>query len=234
MKNVLCFFMMAVILSTIVCSAEAIDASKTGGLPLIEGWHWQYSLLAENQDPTGEETATIKVGENESIEVKVKKISAIIKTVINKVEENENFVLAEISGNLAKKNNQNSEYWFFDKATGKIWLGSDKVKKKFNVKTSGLPEGEPFLILPLKIGQGWGADTETERDDHWYQWYVEAEESITVPAGTFNCLRLAYRTNPDHELIWFCPNVGIIKQEYVHHGSVGNIFMELTSYGLAK
>ena len=237
MKLALCLLMIAVAILMIAYPVQAegkeVDASKTGGLPLVEGWHWQYSLLAEDQDPTGKETATIKVGENENIEVKVKKISAVIKTVISKVEENENFIMVTFDYKQSSQQWSQKNYWLLNKNSGYLWNSEASFVNCFNSKADP-PSNDPFLILPLKVGDGWGEDPEFKRDDHWYQWYVEEEETITVPAGTFKCLRLAYRCNPDHELIWFCPNVGIVKQEYVHHGSIANMFMELTSYGIEK
>ncbi len=73
---------------------------------------------------------------------------------------------------------------------------------------------------PLRVGQQWGGAEDLARGDGYLVWRVDAQENVTTPSGTFdNCFRLMLLTNPDHTLVWFCPNLGIARREYHHHGS---------------
>lgn len=66
--------------------------------------------------------------------------------------------------------------------------------------------GEEALPLPLEPGrsgppaEGGGA------------WTVEAEEEVTVPAGTFRALRCAVRTRGSESVLWIAPGVGVVRE----------------------
>lgn len=89
------------------------------------------------------------------------------------------------------------------------------------------------LVFPLRVGRRWVEDGDEEalrRADGWYVWRVEGKEDITTAGGKFaGCYRVAFRSNPDHVIIWFCPGVGVVREEYVHHGSLNNQRWDLLS-----
>src|SRR5262252_5255902 len=63
--------------------------------------------------------------------------------------------------------------------------------------------GEEALPLPIEVGRA-GPSSEGEEP-----WRVEAEEEVTVPAGTFKALRCAVRTRTSAAVLWIAPGVGV-------------------------
>ncbi len=93
------------------------------------------------------------------------------------------------------------------------------------------PTLPPSYVFPLRVGASWGSISAVPQANHWYEWYVEGQEDVDVPAGHFaDCYRLVFFTNPDDTTCWFCPGVGLARLRYRHHGSVHNEDWELTSY----
>ncbi|MHC1762940.1 MAG: hypothetical protein AB9869_01355 [Verrucomicrobiia bacterium] len=95
-------------------------------------------------------------------------------------------------------------------------------------------ECNEFLVLPLGKGKEWAGDT--ERSDHWYRWYVEAEgrkrvrvkgSPIKRPTSTW---RLAFRTCPEHEIMEITEGLGITRFVYEHHGTVQSVDVRLVSF----
>jgi hypothetical protein len=68
--------------------------------------------------------------------------------------------------------------------------------------------GEEALPLPLEVGRS-GPPSEAGA----VVWKVEAEEEITVPAGTFRALRCALRTPTTVAILWIAPGVGVVKEQ---------------------
>lgn len=67
--------------------------------------------------------------------------------------------------------------------------------------------GEDSLPLPLLVGRvGPGTSAGSKG------WSVEAEESVTVPAGTFKALRCTIRSWTNLSVLWIVPGVGIVKE----------------------
>jgi len=89
----------------------------------------------------------------------------------------------------------------------------------------------PHYVFPLHVGASWGSVSVVPRAGHCYEWYVEGQEDVDMPAGHFaGCYRQIFYTNPDDTTLWFCPGVGLARLRYRHHGSVHNEDWELTSY----
>jgi hypothetical protein len=66
--------------------------------------------------------------------------------------------------------------------------------------------GEDALPLPLELGRA-GPGTEGGAS-----WKVEAEEELTVPAGTFSTFRCALRAAGTASLLWIAPGVGVVRE----------------------
>jgi hypothetical protein len=78
--------------------------------------------------------------------------------------------------------------------------------------------GEDALPLPLELGRvGRGSSAEHEG------WKVEAEEEVTVPAGTFKALRCAIRSWTQVSLLWIVPGVGVVKETQGAPGRIPEI-----------
>ena len=88
---------------------------------------------------------------------------------------------------------------------------------------------------PLKQGLEFGMESNDERIDHRYRWYVDNEETnIFYKVGSIekavNRFTLLYRTNPDHEIVHFVPSIGIAKFIYVHHGTISEADVSLVEF----
>ncbi|MBU4311990.1 MAG: hypothetical protein KJ706_04665 [Candidatus Omnitrophica bacterium] len=113
---------------------------------------------------------------------------------------------------------------------GEFELESEYIGEKVRVtrtRSKRISTSYPDYPEPLKVGMKWGEVNDIKRNDNMYAYYVEVIEDVTVPAGTFRCFRIAYRTCPDDIVEWFCPGVGIVKIEYRHHGTITNYTSEL-------
>lgn len=89
----------------------------------------------------------------------------------------------------------------------------------------------PDYVLPFRVGAFWADDPAVKRDDDMYRWNVVATGTVTVPAGRFSgCFETSYETNPDDEERWLCPGVGLVEQDYDHHGTTNEITIKLTRF----
>lgn len=122
------------------------------------------------------------------------------------------------------------DYWEIQDPEGEHeveskYLGEKvRIKRTRSTRTVTSPPKYPF---PLEVGMKWGESADFKRDDNMYCWYVEAIEDVKVPAGTFRCYRIVNRTCPDDTIEWYSPDVGVVKIEYRHHGTITNYTSEL-------
>lgn len=90
---------------------------------------------------------------------------------------------------------------------------------------------ETHYRFPLFMGARMGDPAQLERIDLSYFYSVEKQEDVEVPAGKFpDCFWIIYRTRPDHTIEWFYPEVGVVKREYRHHGTLLNMVENLVKY----
>jgi hypothetical protein len=105
-----------------------------------------------------------------------------------------------------------------------------------SLKTSsatGIVDGLEY-VFPFHEGAVWGADPADEvRNDGMYQWMVAGKTDVKIPSGKFKgCYDVLFRTLPDHEERWICPGVGLVSQEYEHHGTENSYLIQLRSYSI--
>ena len=67
--------------------------------------------------------------------------------------------------------------------------------------------GEEPLPLPLAVGASRPGDEEGNAG-----WVVEAEEEVTVPAGSWKAMRCALRTWRSESLLWIAPGIGVVRE----------------------
>lgn len=67
--------------------------------------------------------------------------------------------------------------------------------------------GEEPLPLPLTLGASWAGDEEGRAG-----WMVEAEEEVSVPAGTWKALRCALRNWRSESVLWIVPGIGVVRE----------------------
>lgn len=113
-------------------------------------------------------------------------------------------------------------------APAKTARQASKLAKRFAANPERLAgQNELLLDLPLHADKRWGGDAETAaRTDGWYCWRVETEKAQTLqvkglPSADYHIIyTVAYRTNPDHQVLDIAPGVGLTHLEYEHHGAV--------------
>ena len=111
-------------------------------------------------------------------------------------------------------------------------MGETRVKREVSRSSETVEDVDDGLLygFPLRAGLQWGGDPQYPRDDHMYCNYVEKIEDVTVAAGTFkDCFKIVEDTLPATYTEWYCPGAGIVKYEYIHHGTVINEWYELVS-----
>jgi len=85
--------------------------------------------------------------------------------------------------------------------------------------------GEDALPVPLEVGRT-GPASEAGPG-----YTVEAEESITVPAGTFRALRCALRSRENESVLWIAPGVGVVRETQGTPGMRPEIERRLLRWG---
>jgi hypothetical protein len=129
------------------------------------------------------------------------------------------------------------QFWYIVQPT-RIFVRCTEADARSLANTLNASPGTPIssddgpqYVLPFRSGAFWDNDPTVQRDDTMYRWNVIASGSVTVPAGRFDgCFETAYVTLPDDEERWACPGVGLVEQDYNHHGSVNEITIKLTAY----
>ena len=112
---------------------------------------------------------------------------------------------------------------------------AEELAKRFVGELPRLPPcAEEWLVLPLAERKRWGGDT--NRDDNWYCWYVQNQKVKKVRVRGFSAKRpvsvwtLAYRTNPDHQIMDIAAGIGITRYVFEHHGTVASADVRLISF----
>jgi|GEM_PF-2252188 len=219
----------AVLILLLLTSSFVYAKSRADYFPLAEGNYWVYQDRIEIQDPQGNfEVESKSIGEK----VKVKRINQLRTLKVLSTETRGDFKIAK----MQEEGTPEGMIIFFyivDNKNGKIYSYSDEQIKTILPNSEEINiEGSPEYIFPLQVGSKWGAPESLERKDKMYFYYAEKLEDITSPAGTFkNCLKIVHHTLPDETIQWFCPNVGIVRLEYRHHGTIDNLVSELKERG---
>lgn len=92
---------------------------------------------------------------------------------------------------------------------------------------------EPIIAAPLEMGATWELESEAAKIKMHQRFTVIAEESVTVPAGTYRAFHLKCE---DSSLVsikldrWFVPGTGFVKEATVVRapGMMQNVTLELT------
>jgi hypothetical protein len=213
------------LLSILICLFifhVAYAESEIDYFPLAEGNYWVYQDQIEIQDIDGEfEVETKHTGEN----VKVKGINAQSTLKVLSVEDIGNFKVAK----MQEEDFQGVKTFHYVIKNGKeIYRLNDENDLKQAIAKDKLAIYSLEYVSSLQVGSKWGDPNDLKRKDKMYFRYVEKTEDITVPAGTFkDCFKIIYNTLPDETIQWFYPNVGIVRLEYRHHGTIINWISEL-------
>jgi hypothetical protein len=112
--------------------------------------------------------------------------------------------------------------------TGGFDPGSGPVEAAEGWVRLGPWTGEDPLPLPLAVGRAAIAG------EGGAAWTVEAEEEISVPAGTFRALRCALRAPRVHSVLWIAPGVGVVRETQGRPGRRPEIERVLLRWGVAS
>src|SRR4030042_7137055 len=113
------------------------------------------------------------------------------------------------------------------------WIGQFGEGKK-------LQSAEPCIRVfkwPLRIGEKWSSEytlRDYSRGVHLHPSKIEVNvltyEKVTVPAGTFNALRI----QAGEETVWYAPSIGwVVKEQIGSYGKDGWL-LELVEYSLPQ
>ena len=202
----------------------------TNYFPLIEGNYWVYQDQIEIQDRDGDfEVENKYIGEK----VKVRRINQLRTLKVLSTETRGDFKITK----MQEEGTPEGTITFFyvvDNKNGRIYSYSNEQIKMILPNNNDVTiEGSPEYIFPLQVGSKWGDPESLNRKDKMYFYYVERLEDVTVPAGTFKeCFKIIHYTLPDETIQWFCPNVGVVRLEYRHHGTIHNLISELKEINL--
>jgi len=100
-------------------------------------------------------------------------------------------------------------------------------------KIAKLNPPEPIIAAPLEVGATWELEGEAAKNKMHQRFTVVAEESVTVPAGTYQAFHLKCE---DSSLVsikldrWFAPGTGFVKEATVVRapGMLQSVTLELT------
>lgn len=220
-KILFLFFIILFLTSSFTYAESEIDYFS-----LSEGDYWVYQDQIEIQDPQG----NFEV-ENKYIreKVKVKKLNAIRTLKVLSTEDRGSLKIAK----MQEEDFQGIKIFFYAIKDGsEVYRFNNEEDLKHAITEDELPMYSLIYVFPLQEASKWGASSDLNRKDRMYFYYVEGIEDITVPAGTFkNCFKIVYNSLPDEIAEWFCPNVGIVRMEYHHHGTILNHISELKGQG---
>lgn len=114
------------------------------------------------------------------------------------------------------------------KRSGGLWLAQahseDEARELAKRAVAGEATGELLLRFPVRVGDCVGGDL--DRTDGRYCWSVERRVKERGVSGW----EIAYRTNPDHQLVHLVPGLGITRFTYEHHGTVASATARLVRY----
>ena len=118
-----------------------------------------------------------------------------------------------------------------EKQAGSMLQAVIREPGKFSAQAQDFNE---LFQLPLTEGKRWGGNL--QREDGWYCWRVEKATPVKLQIKGYSkktapiVYTLAYRTNPEHELLEIVSGLGITHFIYAHHGTVSTVDVRLVSF----
>ena len=199
------------LLPAVVLLFAAINGRADPLLPTTEGTSWEYRST---------ETLTGAAPVQSDITVRAGKTTLDGKEVVK---------LETLSGGAVSK----TELVSVD-ANGIACL----ARSGKDGKIAKLNPPEPIIAAPLETGATWELEGEAAKNRMHQHFTVVGEESVTVPAGTFQAFHLKCE---DSSLVsikldrWFVPGTGLVREATVVRapGMLQNVVLELTKLTVA-
>jgi hypothetical protein len=175
-------------------------------LPTVEGTNWEYrSTESLTGSPPTRSVITVRAGKEMLDGKEVVKLETLSGSSISKVE------LVSVDAN------------------GIACL----ARSGHDGKIAKLNPPEPIIAAPLEVGAVWELEGEAAKNKMHQRFTIVAEESVTVPAGTYQAFHLKCE---DSSLVsikldrWFVPGTGFVKEATVVRapGMLQSVTLELT------
>jgi len=119
--------------------------------------------------------------------------------------------------------------------TTRILCVGNKVYHLDGQGTRAPTEDDLLISFPLASEKLYGREPK-DRDDAFYAWYVESAviaDTAMIRLGadrTDSAFTITYRTLPDHQILVFVRNLGVVEYTYGHHGTVANAHARLVTF----
>jgi len=184
---------LSALLAVLALSSSGVSASPAAGdsyYPLAKGSKWVYSTdFAEDTELVHEVLGTEKIGDVECFIVEHKTVGPVLGTRVMRKE----WLAADGDGVLIHKVSR-----------GKSEL--DVVKPFFKIKHI------------LRKDDEWTGQAKAEENPPRYEYRVEGEEDLEVPAGKFRAVKVHIKIESGTRHAaegseWYAKNVGIVKSE---------------------
>ncbi len=200
--------------------------------PLDIGDYWLYNQTEENYSNNLDKHKIRE--ENPALKSSYEILDFVEETLIR-----EGYKIARITQDTGLENNllDKEFYLVVEYKTGNIYKfsidledSSNKTEtienlikndlKKPIVEREYLTDSNTEYIFPLNPKNKWGFLGEKD-DSGMYCWIIfEEKEGIEVPAGKFdNSTSIILRTGPDYTIKHLVPGIGLVSEEYSHHGT---------------
>lgn len=174
-------------------------------LPTADGTTWEYQLREQPPNPDGTAPVTVRISGSEELGAKT----------LLKFETRTGGELAKTE--LNEVNDTGVHCYRRNTAGGKSVL--------FNPP-------QTLIAAPLQVGAKWELDDRAAGSDMHQQFKVEAQENVTVPAGTYHAYRLHCEQPWPLSIAldrWVAPGVGVVKDVTTTRGPGGRLLSRVTS-----
>jgi hypothetical protein len=208
--------------------------------PLHLGSRWTYSFKQSMEEGSGSQMRTRKVigHYSETVVSLDQSFGNSVQLVgVKRDGDPPSYVSCPVEKDFRSPDRTKPDFWYVTDRYRVFIVCTQQDAGKLVSTLGNSPSEEisnfgPDYVLPFRPGETWGADPDTApRDDNFYEWAVEGQGDITVPAGKYKgCYSIIFRTLPDHEIKDICPGVGLVADEYEHHGTLDEHRVELTHY----
>ena len=220
----------------LVCIASELMAAPpvSSPIPLEKGNRWIYEGKIGTTLSGSSTVYTTNISWMMEVVDSIKSTNAQAAIVSGFPDELSWYEPAQVPGFCVLLNFSNHVYQFKapnEKQARAILQDVINEPGKFSTKAK---EDDELFALPLAKDKRWGSDL--QREDSWYCWHVEKEQSAKLQIkgysenSTPKVFTLAYRTNPDHQLLDIVPGLGITHFIYVHHGTVAWVDLHLVAF----
>ncbi len=185
--------------------AVLVTASAESLIPTADGTTWDYEVREQLPSPDAFATLSVRISGTEQLGTKdLLKLETRVGDILTKTE----LIEADDAG--------------------------IRLYRRTNAERKTVVSNPPQTLVPapLQIGAKWELDDRAAGTEMHQQFTVAAQESVTVPAGTYQAYRLhCEQPWPIATVIdrWFVPGVGFVKDVTTVRGPSGRLLSRVTT-----